>query len=199
MPFGTTNADDGTRSGSGSRSYGKPNESVVTFLIAEIQDNNGNAVEYPTFADNDDAVELTDDVSEQIEEAYGVSLPESVEALTVESLFGSDWSAYDYVGYAPDDEEVGKVNANAHTDLNTSINGYFAEKVTEAFGEKARVRLGISPKKWRDDVAERGKFTRVMVSQTDHQQEQRIKEQAEVGELSESEKESQLAELESEE
>lgn len=199
MPLTTTNEDTGSAGGSGSRSYDQPNEAVVSFLIAELQDSENESVEFPTFSDNDDAVGFDEEVREQVEEAYGVSIPDDIDNASIESLFEADWSEYDYIGYAPDDAEVGKVNANAHTDKNTAVNGYFAEKITDAFGDDARVRMGISPKQWRDSVEERGEYTRVMVSNTDHQKEQRIKERAEVGAIDSDEKESLLAEIESEE
>jgi hypothetical protein len=84
--------------------------------------------------------------------------------------------------FAPEDSDT-----TLQGDIGTTLNGYHADKITEAFGDDVYVTIGLLPNGDADSGLERFQYLRFYVSDSEKAARKRRRAEVEVGELTQSE------------
>lgn len=158
-------------SGPSSTGVERVDEGVVNWLFAAMSQH-GEDIDIPVH-EEDAERELTE------AEIEAFDLPEGVN-FSVESLFGLDVDR-PYVGdpKVEDDEKLSEVEGTSSIDrhvtvsLGHSINGYYASKIEEQFGEGVHIRVGMGAKGVHDDPYERAQYVRFKTTESGAKSERR--------------------------
>jgi len=196
-------------------SVGEPDESVVQLLLSLLDDEE-KGYEVEIFAFSEEAEEAGKVFSEEQKEQLG--LPEDVNTMSWEDLFGLDVSDYEYVSYPKrdrgedgvtyvDDMDSSDFTGDLTGDTKKALNGHYAEEIQQIFGSdgaspdnpthEVAIRCG-KQSEHDDDFLKARKYQRFYVRSADTTPKNVIKARQAGGEISESEAEKLLDELEEE-
>lgn len=174
--YSTKGEDETSTSGRSTKSYEKPDEILVKYILANLKAYGGE-FHVPAHADHPEADDLPEEVAEKLDLEPGTTD-------TLEGVFGIEPNGT-YVGTAGDLEAGnGDLDRHATIQLQKSVNGYYPELIEEQW-PGAAIAVGVGSSTKFDDDEERNKWVRIRVTDTELSERKRKRAEMDVGEISE--------------